>query len=186
MTSLNKLAEMDADGSPRSLGHSLPKRIIKIGKPQMYLLITMALAALLYVGGYAHFVHPMPVRMDGSEGETVQPVFHTARQGIINLFGPAVAVDQALFPGRWELRRFQLPPTNLAGLRAMRPFSARVESITRTMPHNTGITTLQLGLRLESGHFLKVVEPGATEPMFALVGSLMDHQVHEFPACWRL
>jgi hypothetical protein len=52
------------------------------------------------------------------------------------------------------------------------------------MPYNTGVSTLQMGLRLESGEFLKVAEPGATEQMFGLAGSLMDTRLHEFPASW--
>jgi hypothetical protein len=139
---------------------------------------------LCYIGGYLGFVHPMPVRAGPSNRESVEPVFRTARHSIIRLFRPAVAVDQALFPGRWELERFQLPPTDLAGLRKMSPFHARVESVGRTMPHSTGVSTLHLGLRFESGHFLQFDEPGATEQMFALAGSLMDTRLHEFPSSW--
>ena len=66
----------------------------------------------------------------------------------------------------------------------MRPFRARVESVGRTMPNDTRVSTLHMGLRLESGHFLKIVEPSATEQMFAQAGTLMDTRLHEFPASW--
>lgn len=137
-----------------------------------------------YVAGYLHFVRPMPIRAAGGGGESVQPVFHTGNPWLIALFRPAVPVDQEFFPGRWDSRRFQLPPTDLAGLQKMAPFRARVESVGRTQVHKTGVTALQLGLRLESGHFLRIDEPGATEEMFAIAGSLQDFQVHEFPRSW--
>ncbi|MCW5556045.1 MAG: hypothetical protein KIS67_28290 [Verrucomicrobiae bacterium] len=66
----------------------------------------------------------------------------------------------------------------------MSPFRARVESVGRTMPHDTGVSTLRMGLRLESGHFLQIDQPAATEQMFALAGALMDTRLHEFPASW--
>jgi hypothetical protein len=146
-------------------------------------LVGTGIPLLCYLVGYLHFVRPMPVRVAGGP-ELVEPVFRSANPRIIGLFHPAVAVDQELFPGRWDLARFQLPPTDLAGLRKMGPFRARVESVGRTTPHNTGISTLHLGLRLETGHFLKVDEPGATEQMFATAGSLQDFQIHEFPQSW--
>jgi hypothetical protein len=157
---------------------------MKTRKRLLIVFTSTGLALLCYVGGYLHFVHPMPIRVGTSDRESVEPVFGTARHSIIRLFRPAVAIDQALFSGRWELERFQLPRTNLAGLRTMSPFRARVESVGRTMPYNTGISTLQLGLRFESGYFLEIDEPGATEQMFALAGSLMDTQLHEFPSSW--
>lgn len=144
-------------------------------------LIGMSLMLLCYIVGYLHFVRPMPVRVDPAKGESVEPVFSTGRYSIIRLFRPAVAIDQALFPSRWELKRFQLASTDMAGLLKMAPFRARVESVGRTTPHNTGISNLHLGLRLESGHFLQIVEPGATEQIFAISGALMDYQLHEFP-----
>ncbi|HWQ92534.1 MAG TPA: hypothetical protein VN673_12750 [Clostridia bacterium] len=127
----------------------------------------------------------MPVKVGASNGgESVQPVFRSANPWIIGLFRPAVTLDEEFFPGRWDLARFRLPSTNLAGLQKMAPFRARVESVGRTTPHTTGISTLHLGLRLESGHFLKVDQSAATEQMFAIAGSLQDHQVHEFPGSW--
>ena len=150
----------------------------------MPVLIGVGICLLLYVVAYSHFVHRMTVRVDASGRESVEPVFRTANHNIIRLFGPAVAVDQALFPGRWELERFHLPPTNLAGLRAMRPFLARVESVGRTKPNNTEVSTLHMILRLESGEVLKVTEPGATEQMFGMAGALMDTRLHEFPTSW--
>lgn len=134
--------------------------------------------------GYLYFVHPEPISLDSSNHESVEPVFRTGRHSIIRLFRPAVPIDRAFFPGRWKLERFLLPPTDLAGLRAMPRFRARVQSVGRTTPHNTGISTLRLGLRLESGHFLQIVEPAATEQMFSLAGSLMNGGLHEFPTSW--
>lgn len=133
---------------------------------------------LCYLTAYLHFVHPMPV------DDSVQPVFRSGNPWTIRLLRPAAALDQALFPGRWNLDRFQLPATNLAGLRKLAPFRARVESVGRTTLRQTGVSTLHLGLRLESGHFLKIDEPGATEQMFAIAGSLQDLQLHEFPRSW--
>ncbi len=153
-------------------------------KRLLIILMSAAFPLLCYIVGYLHFVHPMPIRVGSSNHESVEPVFRTTRHSIISFFRPAVAVDQTVFPGRWELERFQLPPTNLAGLRTMPPFRARVQSVARTMPHNTGISTLRLGLRLESGHFLQIDVPAATEQMFALAGSLMDTGLHEFPSSW--
>jgi hypothetical protein len=146
----------------------------------------VGLCGTLYIAGYLHFVRPMPLRVGTSDQESVEPVFRSANSAIIRLFRPVVGIDQSLFPGRWNRDRFQLPSTNLAGLRTMRPFSARVESVGRTMPNDTKLSTLQMGLRLESGHFLKIVEPGATEQMFARAGALMDSRLHEFPASWFL
>jgi hypothetical protein len=140
---------------------------------------------LCYIAAYLHFVHPMPVHAEGGGGDdVVQPVFRSANPWVIDLFRRAIPLDQELFPGRWNPARFHLPPTSLAGLRKMAPFRARVESVGRTMPYNTGISTLHLGLRLESGHFLKIDEPGATEQMFSIAGSLQDYQLHEFPESW--
>ena len=139
---------------------------------------------LCYILGYLHFVHPMPVPLGASGQESVEPVFSTAKASVIALFRPAVAVDQTLFPGRWELERFQLPTTDLAGLRKMSPFEARVESVGRTMPYSTGVSTLHMSLRLEDGHFLKIDQPLATEQMFAIAGALMDTRIHEFPKSW--
>ena len=156
------------------------KKLLKWG------VMGVGLCAACYIAGYLHFVRPMPIRVGTSEQESVEPVFRSANSAVLGLFRPAVGIDQALFPGRWNLERFRLPSTNLAGLRAMRPFSARVESVGRTMPNDTKVSTLQMGLRLESGHFLKVVEPRATEQMFAQAGSLMDTRLHEFPASWFL
>jgi hypothetical protein len=150
----------------------------------LIVLISTGIPLLCYVGGYLHFVHPMPVRVNGSDRESVEPAFSTARSSLIRLFRPAIAVDQTLFPDRWEPERFQLPGTNLAGLRMMSPFRARVESVGRSMPYNTGISALHLGLRFETGYFLKIDEPGATEQMFAVAGSLQDFQIHEFPKSW--
>lgn len=147
-------------------------------------LVSAGIVLLSYIVGYLHFVHPKPVRAGGSGRESVEPVFRTARHSLIRLFRPAVAVDQALFPGRWDLERFQLPPVDLAGLRKMAPFRARVEIVSRTTPHNTGVSTLHLGLRLENGCLLPVVEPGAAETMFSLAGSPMDTRLHEFPSSW--
>lgn len=137
-----------------------------------------------YIAAYLHYVHPMPVRLNPSKPESVEPVFRTANPSLIRLFQPAIAVDQELFPGRWEREHFLLPTTNLAGLRQMPPFRARVETVGRTTPANTGISTLHLGLRLDTGQWLEIDEPGATEQMFALAGSLMDIQLHEFPGSW--
>ena len=150
------------------------------------LVITMGtgIPLICYVGGYLHFVHPMPVRVGRADQQSVEPVFRTANQSIISLFRPAVTIDRALFPSRWEIEHFQMPPTNLAGLRKMRPFRARVESVGRTMPYSTGISTLRLGLRFESGQYLLISEPGATEQMFAIAGALQDFQMHEFPDSW--
>jgi hypothetical protein len=139
---------------------------------------------LCYIIGYVHYVHPMPIRVGPASRESVEPVFRTARHSLISLFRPAVAIDQALFPSRWDLQRFRLPPTDLAGLHQMPSFRARVESVGRTTPHSTGISTLRMGLRLESGHFLQIDEPAATEQMFGLAGSLMDTRLHEFPGSW--
>lgn len=157
---------------------------MKTRKRFLVVSIGTAILLLCYFGGYLHFVHPMPIRSGTSNKESVVPVFRTARHSIISLFRPAVAVDQALFPSRWQPERFQLPPTDLAGLRKMSPFRARVESVGRTMPYNTGISTLRLGLRFENGKYLQISEPGATEQMFALAGSLQDFQLHEFPGSW--
>jgi len=157
---------------------------MKTRKRLVMVLMSAGVPLLCYLAGYLHFVSPMPMRVGPSKRESVEPVFRTARLSIIRLFRPAVTLDQALFPGRWDLKRFQLPPTDLAGLRKMSPFRARVESVGRTMPHNTGISTLRLGLRFESGHFLQIAEPGATEQMFALARSLMDTRLHEFPSSW--
>src|SRR5215471_10400827 len=98
---------------------------MKIPKYVMPILIGVGICLLSYIAAYSHFVHRMAVRVDASGREAVEPVFQTANHSIIRLFRPAVAVDQALFPGRWKMERFHLPPTNLAGLRAMRPFLAR-------------------------------------------------------------
>jgi hypothetical protein len=157
---------------------------MKIQKRLAIVLVVICIPALCYVFGYLHFVHPMPVRLDPSNNESVEPVFSTANARIIGLFRPAVAVDQDLFPSRWELERFQLPPTDLAGLRKMSPFKARVESVGRTMPYNTGISALHMGLRLEDGHFLQIDQPQATERMFAIAGAMMDAQIREFPKSW--
>lgn len=157
---------------------------MKTRKRLLIILMSVSFLLLCYVVGYLHFVHPMPIRVDPSNRESVEPVFRTARHSLIRLFRPAVAVDQTIFPGRWELARFQLPPTDLSGLRRMSPFRARVESVGRTMPNNTGISALRFGLRFESGHFLQIDEPAATEQMFALAGSLMDTRLHEFPSSW--
>ena len=154
-------------------------------KSLIILLAGAGVALLCYIVGYLHFVHPMPVRVDGAgHDDLVAPVFKSTNPRIIALFRPAVALDQELFPGRWDPARFQLPPTNLNGLQKMPPFRARVQSVGRTMPYNTQISTLRLGLRLETGYFLEIEEPGATEQMFAIAGSLQDSQIHEFPANW--
>jgi len=148
-------------------------------------LVGAGIPLLCYVAGYLHFVHPMPVHIGGANGpESVEPVFQGSNPKIIGLFRPAVAFDRELFPGRWELARFQLPPTDLAGLQKMAPFRAKVASVGRTMPYTTGISTLHLGLRLETGHFLQIDEPRATEQMFAIAGCLQDYQLHEFPKSW--
>jgi hypothetical protein len=157
---------------------------MKIRKRLAILSVLICILLLCYILGYLYFVHPMPVRLGASSNESVEPVFSTAKAGIIGLFRPAVAVDQDLFPGRWELERFQLPPTDLAGLRKLSPFQARVESVGRTMPYNTGISTLHMGLRLQDGHLLQVDQPQATDRMFAIAGALMDTQIHEFPKSW--
>jgi hypothetical protein len=73
-------------------------------------LISKGVSLLCYIGGYLHFVRPMPVRVGPSNRESVEPVFRTVRHSIIRLLGPAVAVDQAFFPSRWDLQRFRLPP----------------------------------------------------------------------------
>lgn len=157
---------------------------MKRRKRLLLVLISIGLPLLCYIVGYAHYVHPMPIRVGLGSRESVEPVFRTARPIIIRTFQPAIAVDRALFPSQWELQRFQLPPTDLAGLHKMSPFRARVEGVGRTMPHNTGVSTLRMGLRWESGHFLQIDQPAATEQMFALAGSLMDTRLHEFPASW--
>lgn len=157
---------------------------MRISRQIKFVLLAVGTLSSCYIAGYCHYVHPMPIRVGDSDSESVEPVFRTARHGIIRLFGPAVAVDQAVFPGRWEPKRFQLIPTDLAGLCRMSPFLARVEGVGRTMPHNTGVTTLHLRLRFDTGHLLQVNEPGATEPMFATAGALMDTQLHEFPTSW--
>jgi hypothetical protein len=138
---------------------------------------------ICYVAGYLHFVHPMPTRIANGP-ESVEPVFQTANPAMIGLFRPAAGLDRELFPHRWDLARFQLSPTDLAGLRKLPPFRARVESVGRTMPYNTGLSTLYLGLRLETGHFLRIEQPEATEQMFAIAGALQDYQQHEFPQSW--
>lgn len=154
-------------------------------KKLIFLVASTGVPLVCYIAAYFHFVHPMPVHTDGAgHDDLVQPVFRSANPWVIRLCRPAISLDQELFPGRWDPAHFQLPSTNLAGLRRMLPFRARVESVGRTMPYNTGISTLHLGLRLESGHFLKVDEPGATEGMFAIAGSLQDYQLHEFPQSW--
>ena len=157
---------------------------MKTRKRLLIVLMSTGIPLLCYIGAYLHYVHPIPIHVGPGNRESVEPVFRTARHSIIRLFRPAVAVDKALFPSRWDLERFQLPPTDLAGLRKMSSFRARVESVGRTMPHNTGVSTLRLGLRFESGHFLQIDEPAATEQMFALAGSLMDTRLHEFPSSW--
>jgi hypothetical protein len=125
----------------------------------------------------------MPIKVEPNR-ESVEPVFNTVSYSIIRLFRPAIAVDQALFPGRWELARFQLQPTDLAGLHKMKPFRARVESVDRITLQNAKVSGLRLGLRFESGYYLQIHEPAATEQMFAVAGSLMDHALHEFPRSW--
>ena len=146
---------------------------------------TAVMASLLgYLAGYLCYVRPMPVRVAATGPESVEPVFQTASHGIIRLFRPVVGIDRALFPGRWELARFQMQPTDLEGFRKMAPFRARVEGVGRSMPYTTRISTLHLGLRLESGHLLPVDADDATEQMFAKAGSLMDSGFHEFPAAW--
>ena len=157
---------------------------MKIQKRLKIILVSAGISLLCYIGGYLHFVHPRPIHVSGAGRESVEPVFHTANPGIISLFRPAVAVDREFFPNRWKLAHYQLPRTNLAGLRKMSAFRARVEKVGRTMPYNTGISTLHLGLRLESGQYLQIDEPGATEEMFAVAGQLQDYQQHEFPNCW--
>jgi hypothetical protein len=157
---------------------------MKIRKYVMPVLIGAGICLLAYVVAYSHFVHRMAVQTGTPGRESVEPVFQTANHSIIRLFRPAVAVDQALFPGRWEIERFHLAPTNLAGLRAMRPFLARVENVGRTKPNNTGVSTLHMTLRLENGEVLEVTEPRATEQMFAMAGALTDTRLHEFPTSW--
>lgn len=159
-------------------------RTMKKRKRFVIVLCSISIPLLCYILAYVHFVHPMPVRIGTSSRETVEPVYRTVNYDIIRLFSPAIAVDQVLFPSRWELQHFQLPPTDLAGLRKMSPFYARVESVGRTMPYNTRISTLYLGLRLENGDFLKIVQPRATPRMFTIAGSLMDTRIHEFPKSW--
>ena len=149
------------------------------------MLASLGVPWLGYIAAYSHFVHPMPVPVDGSGRDaSVQPVFRSANPWVIGLFRPAIVFDQELFPSRWEPARFQLPPTDLAGLQKMAPFRARIESVGRSMPYDTRISTLHLGLRLESGHFLQIDQPGATEQMFVIAGSLQDFQAHEFPRSW--
>ncbi len=157
---------------------------MKTRKRLLIVLMSTGIALLCYSVGYVHYVHPMPIRVGPASRESVEPVFRTARHSILRLFRPAVAVDQTLFPSRWDLQRFQLPPTDLAGLHKMSSFRARVESVGRTTPHNTGVSTLRMGLRFESGHLLQIKELAATEQMFALAGSLMDTRLHEFPSSW--
>jgi hypothetical protein len=157
---------------------------MKVIKRIMFAFLGMAFFLAGYILAYLYFVHPMPVRLDPSKPELVEPVFRTVNHNIIRLFQPAIAVDQELFSDRWELNHFQLPTTNLAGLRQMSPFRARLESVGRTTPYNTKISTLHLGLRLETGYSLQIIEPNATEQMFAVAGSLMDTRLHEFPDSW--
>jgi hypothetical protein len=126
----------------------------------------------------------MLVRVGPDNHVSIEPRFRTASPSIIRLFRPAVAIDQAYFPSRWDVKRLQLPPTDLTGFQKMSPFRARVESVGRTMPYNTGVSSLRMGLRLEGGYFLQIDAPAATEQMFALAGSLMDSQLHEFPSSW--
>ena len=160
-------------------------RSMRTKKKLIILAASTGVPLLCYIAAYSHFVHPMPVRAEGGgRNNVVQPVFRSANPWVIDLFRPAIPLDQELFPGRWDPARFQLPATNLTGLQKMTPFRARVESVGRTVPHNTGISTLHLGLRLESGHFLQIREPGATEQMFTIAGSLQDFQLHEFPESW--
>jgi len=145
----------------------------------------MAVTGILcYSAAYFYFVRPKPVRLDPSGLYTVQPVFQSARSSLIRLFRPGVPIDQEFFPWRWELKRFQLGTTNLAGLQQMRPFEARVVGVGRTMPYNTGISTLSMKLQLESGELLEIRQPGASEEMFALAGRLMNTRLYEFPQSW--
>ncbi len=157
---------------------------MKVRKQVKWILPGAGILLAGYIAAYLHYVHPMPVRLDPSKPESVEPVFRTVNHSLIRLFQPAIAVDQGLFPGRWEREHFLLPTTNLAGLRQMPSFHARVESVGRTIPYNTGISTLHLGLRLDTGQWLQIDEPGVTEQMFAIAGSLMDTQLHEFPGSW--
>ena len=66
----------------------------------------------------------------------------------------------------------------------MRLFKARVIGVGRSMPYNTGISTLTMKLQLKNGDLFEIRQPAASEDMFALAGRLMDTRLHEFPQSW--
>ena len=146
--------------------------------------LAVAAVFLCYVAGYFHFVRPKPVRIDPSGPYVVEPVFRTARSGLIRLFRPAISIDQALLSWRWKLKRFQLGTTNLDGLKQMRPFEARVVGVGRTMPYNTDISALSMKLQLKNGKLLEIRQSDASEDVFARAGRLMDTRLHQFPQSW--